>query len=54
MSGNFKRENREIPLFPDHFDWERSANVSDGTVACTAVGSQMGRSTCEDGEQSGC
>ena len=33
MSGNFKRGNREIPSSSQmFFNWERSANVSDGTA----------------------
>jgi len=33
MSGNSKRENREISHASQRtFDWERSANVSDGTA----------------------
>ena len=39
MSENFKRENREIPSVSQlTFDWERSANVSDGTADMYADG----------------
>jgi RNA-directed DNA polymerase len=43
MSGNFKRENREIPPSSQiTFDWERSANVSDGTAGMHGGGKSDG------------
>jgi group II intron reverse transcriptase/maturase len=43
MSGNFKRENREIPSASQlAFDWERSANVSDGKADVHAAGKSDG------------
>jgi hypothetical protein len=43
MSGNSKRENREIPAVSQlTFDWERPANVSDGTAGMHAAGKSDG------------
>ena len=43
MSGNSKRENREIPPSSQiTFDWERSANVSDGTAGMHGGGKSDG------------
>ena len=42
MSGNFKRENREIPMVSNSKDEERSVNVSDGTADVYTVGKSDG------------
>ena len=42
MSGNFKRENREIPMVSNSKDEERSVNVSDGTADVYAKGKSDG------------
>jgi hypothetical protein len=42
MSGNFKRENREIPMVSNSKDEERSVNVSDGTADVYALGKSDG------------
>jgi RNA-directed DNA polymerase len=43
MSGNSKRENREVPPASQlAFDWERSANVTDGTADAHASGKSDG------------
>ncbi len=42
MSGNSKRENREIPIVSNSKDEERSVNVSDGTADVYAMGKSDG------------
>ena len=42
MSGNFKRENREIPMVSKSEEKERSVNVSDGTADVYTVGKSDG------------
>ena len=42
MSGNSKRENREIPMVSNSKEEERSVNVSDGTADMHAMGKSDG------------
>ena len=46
MSGNSKRENREIPTVSDSLKSERSVNATGGTTDAHAVGKSDGSVVC--------